>query len=122
MATKKSKPKKQPALKYADYPLIGYEYEYIGQPVRVLRVLPCQGKYVTERDAHVEFESRYGDRSSCDAGELGKWQDIDKPLTKNNATMAMLEIREALEDATTDDERKLCQWQLRRLKKFVGKK
>ena len=120
MATKKkTKPKKQSALKYADYPLIGYEYEYIGQPVRLTRV--CPSRAGGPSFSHVEFESRFGDRSSCDSGELGKWQDTDKPLTKNNATMTMLDIREALEGATTDDERNLCKWQLRRLENFMAK-
>lgn len=111
----KAKQKQKP-LKYSDYPLIGYEYTYIGQPVRITRV--CPSRFGGPGHSHVEFESRFGERSSCDDGELGKWQDIEKPLTKNQATNTMLSLRDAIEDATTDDERKLAQWQLRRLNKL----
>lgn len=109
----KKREAKQPAFKYAEWPLIGYEYEYLGQPVKLTRV--CPSRFGGVAHSHVEFETRFGDRSSCDAGELGKWQEVDKPLTKQQATRVKLELDDAIEDATTDDERALAKWQHRRL-------
>jgi hypothetical protein len=111
MAKRKTKDK---PLKWADYPLIGYEYEYLGQPVRLTRV--CPSRIGGPDHSHIEFENRFCDRSSCDAGELGEWQDIDKPLSQGQSTLAMLNLQDAIENATTDDERTLAEWQLRRLK------
>lgn len=92
-----------------EYPLIGYEYEYLGQPVRVLRVLP------TNSDAHVEFETRFADRSSCDAGELGKWQDTEKKPTKAQAQRIRDDLESAIKGATTRNEKLLIRHQFRRL-------
>ena len=117
-AKRKTKPKVA-KIKNADYPLIGYEYEYIGQPVRIVRVCPSAACF---NFIHIEFETRYSDRSECNVGELSPWQDTSKPLTKNQATMVMVDIRNAIEDATNDSERKLAQWQLRRLMKLAKAK
>ena len=112
---KTKKTKKKP-VKFESYPLIGYEYEYLSQPVRITRVVPTTGHHIKPGDAHVEFEDRYGNRSSCDAGELGNWQDTEKALTKQQATRIMLDVSDAVEDALSTDERKLAAWQLKRLK------
>jgi len=116
---KRKQPTKTVKLNHSEYPLIGYEYEYLGHPVKVTRVCPS---VMGERFSHVEFENRYYERSSCDSGELTLWQDVDKPLTKNQSTMVMLCLRDAIEDATTDAERRLAKWQIRRLLKKARSK
>jgi hypothetical protein len=112
----KTKKTKAPAIKFDAYPLIGYEYSYLGQPVRVTRVVPTAGHHITPGDAHVEFVTRWEDGSTCDASELTLWQDVTKPLTKQQATRIMLAIQDAIEDALSDGERELAKWQLKRLK------
>lgn len=55
-----------------ELPIVGKEYTYLSEPVRVTRVVPCKGGTVD--DAHVEFETRFAERSSCQAGELSPWE------------------------------------------------
>lgn len=52
-------------------PIVGKEYEYLNQPVKVVRVVPMEGGH--DDEAHVEFETRFGEFSSCEAGELRRW-------------------------------------------------
>ncbi len=54
-----------------ELPVVGREYEYLGQPVKVIRVVPCEGG--SAGDAHVEFETRFAECSSCNASELTPW-------------------------------------------------
>jgi hypothetical protein len=115
MMAKTKKTKAQP-IQFDAYPLIGYEYSYLGQPVRITRVVPTTGHRVKHVDAHVEFVTRWDDGSTCDAGELTLWQDVTKPLTKQQATRVMLALRDAIEDALSSEERQLAVWQLTRLK------
>lgn len=97
--------------KNADYPLIGYEYEYLGHPVKVLRIVPHE----KPEDSHVEFETRFAERSNCEAGELRKWQDTSKPLSESQYQRTEEVLLTAIESASSDHEKNLARWQLRRL-------
>lgn len=52
----------------SDLPEVGKEYEYLGNFVKVTRVVPLEGD--DPADAHVEFVTRFDERGSCEAGEL----------------------------------------------------
>lgn len=51
-------------------PIVGKEYEYLGQPVKITRVVPTT---YPGGEHYVEFVTRFGEHSNCDAGELGPW-------------------------------------------------
>ena len=53
-----------------DLPIVGKEYEYLGQPVKITRVVPstCEGC-----DHYVEFVTRFCEHGNTYAGELGPW-------------------------------------------------
>jgi hypothetical protein len=95
----------------ADYPLIGYEYEYLGHPVKVLRVMPHE----KPEDSHVEFSTRFDERSNCEAGELTKWQDTSKLPAERQYEDIESALVDAIENASSDAEKNLARWQLRRL-------
>jgi hypothetical protein len=92
-------------------PLIGYEYEYIGLAVVVTRVVPCNGGRWT--DAHVDFNTRYGGCSSCEAGELSKWQDLSQPLSPPQRERRIELLQGAHKCALSDIERELIEFQLK---------
>jgi len=54
----------------SELPVVGKEYEYLGVPVKITRVVPatCEGC-----DHYVEFVDRWGQHSNCEAGELSPW-------------------------------------------------
>jgi len=49
-------------------PIVGQEYDYLGQPVTVLRIVPLEGG--TEAEAYVEFQTRFSEYGECTVSRL----------------------------------------------------